>query len=387
MRGLDPFRRRRRRLRERIDKRVAPVSTRLAATEHQITSVEGRLSAIESAWGTHLPAFLNAVSSVGAFAHELIRAQTVLRQEFEEALAREQEAARQELTQRLAEARGALGQEFRDRIINTEGALRQELAQRLAEAGEALEQESHSRITQVQEALHQSTNSLARTQETLRGELRAGIGDAETRLNATRERIEFIRSEVLYELKYGRRARTTENGGPDVRSPEKLAVAGPQKLRINLGCGHLPLEGYVNVDRRELPGVDIVTEADNLPLAAGSVHEIFSAHMLEHFPQEQLRRRLLPYWYELLASGGIFRAVVPDGEAMLAEIAAGTYAFEDFREVLFGGQDYDGDFHYNLFTPHSLCELVRAAGYREVKVPVRARRNGLCYEFEIAAVK
>jgi hypothetical protein len=180
---------------------------------------------------------------------------------------------------------------------------------------------------------------------------------------------------------------TRDNGARQIRSPEKLAAAGSLGLRINLGCGHLPLEDYVNVDRRDLPGVDIVAEAGNLPLAAGSVREIFSAHMLEHFSQEELRRRLLPYWYDLLAARGVFRAVVPDGEAMLTALAAATYPFEDFREVLFGAQDYDGDFHYNLFTPDSLCRLLQAAGYRNIKVLARGRRNGKCYEFEVAALR
>jgi hypothetical protein len=72
---------------------------------------------------------------------------------------------------------------------------------------------------------------------------------------------------------------------------------------------------------------------------------------------------------------------------MLTAVATAAYPFEDFREVLFGSQDYDGDFHYNLFTPDSLCRLLQSAGYQDVKVPVRGRRNGKCYEFEVAALK
>jgi len=37
-----------------------------------------------------------------------------------------------------------------------------------------------------------------------------------------------------------------------VIASEKLAAAQTIGLRINLGCGHIPLEGYVNVDQREL---------------------------------------------------------------------------------------------------------------------------------------
>ena len=31
--------------------------------------------------------------------------------------------------------------------------------------------------------------------------------------------------------------------------------------------------------------------------------EIYSAHLLEHFPEEELSRELLPYWYSLLRPG------------------------------------------------------------------------------------
>jgi hypothetical protein len=115
------------------------------------------------------------------------------------------------------------------------------------------------------------------------------------------------------------------------------------------------------------------------------VDEIYSAHLVEHFPQEEMRRRLLPHWCRMLKPGGRLRAVTPDGEAMLAGLAQGSLAFEDFRDVLFGAQDYEGDFHYNLFTPDSLSRMVEDAGCIAVEVPVRGRRNDRCFEFELVA--
>jgi predicted SAM-dependent methyltransferase len=197
------------------------------------------------------------------------------------------------------------------------------------------------------------------------------------------ERVEFVRREILYEMKFGRT--TLERTQARILRPEKLAEARAKGLRLNLGCGHVMLPGYINVDQRDVPGVDIVADVGDLPLQESSVQELFSSHVLEHFPQEDLRRRLLPYWRSLLVSKGSFRAIVPDGEAMLAGLGNKTYAFEEFREVLFGAQDYDGDFHYNLFTPDSLRALVIEAGFVEIEVPTRGRRNGKCFEFEIRA--
>jgi predicted SAM-dependent methyltransferase len=277
------------------------------------SDLEARLAAIENGWREHVPAFLNAVSSVRAFGFELVQTEQKLCQEFDDRLAAEREA--------------------------------------------------------------------------FRLELRAAADAAEAKLAKTRERLEFVRRELMLEHHYQRANGDGHNGAARICTPEKLAAANGHGLKLNLGCGHFPLADYVNVDRRELPGVDIVGPADELPVAQESVSEIFSAHMLEHFPQEELRRRLLPYWFGLLAPGGVFHAVVPDGEAMLAALTSSNYPFEDFREVLFGAQDYDGDFHYNLFTPESLHKLLEESGFRDVAVSARGRRNGKCYEFEISAVK
>ena len=62
-------------------------------------------------------------------------------------------------------------------------------------------------------------------------------------------------------------------------------------------------------------------------------------------------------------------------------------SFDEFRTVVFGGQEYDGDFHYNLLTPDSLAGLLNNAGFSDVVVVDRGRRNGLCLEFEITAVR
>jgi predicted SAM-dependent methyltransferase len=205
------------------------------------------------------------------------------------------------------------------------------------------------------------------------------------------ERLEFVRSETLYEIRYGENGNAPrvnsemETKEPRILQPTKFEEFKTNGLRLNLGCGKVPLAGYINVDQRDVSGVDIVADVGNLSLPEGSVREIFSAHLLEHFPNEQLRRRLLPYWFRLLSPHGLFRAVVPDGDAMLISVGAGEYSFEDFREVLFGGQEYSENYNYNLFTPASLRKLLEEAGFTEITIPVRGRHNGKFFEFEVRA--
>jgi len=203
------------------------------------------------------------------------------------------------------------------------------------------------------------------------------------------QRIDYVRAELLLEHRYG-----SANDPVDLQDVQskivnsaKLDVVGRGELRLNIGCGHLTLEEFVNVDRRELPNVDIVADATKIPLDLSTVSEIYSAHLIEHFPLELFRRRVLPHWRALLSPGGQLRLITPDGQAMLNGIADGTYSFDDFRAVLFGAQDYVGDFHFNLFTPESLTTLLLKHGFRDIHVVAQGRRNGECFEFETVAIR
>ncbi|MFY0613145.1 MAG: hypothetical protein JXQ99_16560 [Hyphomicrobiaceae bacterium] len=298
----------------RINDKIQDTASRLAGSVKRLSKKVRRSStrkrlkridAVYNSWHEHLPAFLNAVSTVGAFGHEMAK-------------------QRKELSNQS-----------------------QELANQRAEMGQH--------------------------------------GDS---IRELWERMEFVRRELFYEMKFASGPRETATVPTEARilNPDKLEEAKRSgNLRVNIGCGHIPLDGYINVDMRDLPGVDVVADVGGLPFEPDSVQELFSAHVLEHFPEEQLRRGLLPHWRSVLAPGGKFRAIVPDGEAMLEQYAQGNYPFEEFREVLFGAQEYDGDFHFNLLTPDSLQKLLAEGGFSNIDVPAKGRRNGKCYEFEIEA--
>jgi hypothetical protein len=200
------------------------------------------------------------------------------------------------------------------------------------------------------------------------------------------ERVEFVRSEVLFEIRY-RDGADSKQAEP-VQTQVKIDLGlRTEPLRVNLGCGHIPLPGYVNVDNRNLPGVDVVADVYALPFDDGTVAEFFSSHFLEHFPLEEFKRRLLPVLRSKLAPGGTFRAVIPDVDAMMRAYVAGNYGYDDLREVVYGGQDYDGDFHFNMFTPNSLTELLAADGFSAVMIIEAGRVNGKSLEFEIEATR
>jgi predicted SAM-dependent methyltransferase len=235
-----------------------------------------------------------------------------------------------------------------------------------------------------------SQNAASRaTERQLRG-LATRLDAIEMGVAAVRDRVEFVRREILLEQRYADRSAPTTGARQTVSgrvTDEEKVRRTRGNVRLNVGAGHIVREGYLNVDSRELPGIDIVADVRHLPFDEEEVAEIYSAHVLEHFPVEELRRVVLPRWTSLLEDGGKLVAVVPDVETMVAERAAGRMSFDDFVEVMYGGQEYEGDFHYSGFSKERLTHLLEEAGLEDVKVIQEGRRNGLCYEMEIEAVR
>jgi glycogen(starch) synthase len=165
---------------------------------------------------------------------------------------------------------------------------------------------------------------------------------------------------------------------------QKLAEMG-DLIRVNLGCGELPLAGYINVDCRRVPEVDVVADVRRLPFAANSLFEIYSSHLVEHFPSHHLRRIILPYWKSLLRAGGNLRTVCPNWQVMLDRLQRGEMSLEDFHLVTFGGQEYEADTHFAMYTPETLSAALMDAGYHSIQIVAVQRQNGLCPEMEILA--
>lgn len=391
-----------------VEQRVAAFEQRVAAFEQRAQALDQQLAQAQGAFERHVPTLLNVVSSHAALARLLRREQAAIhdRADAVEGRAAAVEARAVALEQQFKAAAAAMQAE----VATAQGgvaAMRGELAAAagaaqadLAGVRSALQaQESHAAgLSGAVESLSRSLDEHRGLLASLKGliesapDARTALQPFEARLQSMTgtleyllNRVEFVRREALFELRYGREPSGEAAIESRVVNPDKVKKALAKGLRLNVGCGHIPVDGYVNVDRRELPHVDVVAEADHLPFEKGSVAELYSAHLVEHFPKEQLRRELLPYWKSLLKAGGTLRCVVPDAQAMLARYGRGEMDFEVLREVTFGSQDYAGDFHYNMFTPESLAQVLEEAGFRDVSFPAKGRVNGLCLEMEAVA--
>src|SRR5205085_131155 len=195
--------------------------------------------------------------------------------------------------------------------------------------------------------------------------------------------VDLSRRETLDNLEYNRFE--GQRIAPRLLNAEKLLRMGSE-IKLNVGCGSKPTPEYLNVDERELDGVDLIADARALPFKAGDLSEIYAAHVIEHFTEAELKKALLPSWHSLLKHGGVLRVAVPDAEGMIDAFQRGELPFENLRSVTYGGQDYSGNFHYTMFSRESLGAILREAGFVAGEYTEVARPNGLCLEMEIRVV-
>ena len=83
------------------------------------------------------------------------------------------------------------------------------------------------------------------------------------------------------------------------------------KMKLNLGSGGRPLNGYVNVDKNpRATDVDVVVDLDSYPwpFKSESAHEVKADHLLEHSFDHN---RAMKEKHRILVKGGLAKIKVP----------------------------------------------------------------------------
>ena len=140
-------------------------------------------------------------------------------------------------------------------------------------------------------------------------------------------------------------------------------------LRIKVQWGEDSSSGVISVGIRQLAGVDVVAEPDNLPFDDGRLIEIHSSHLLQFFSDEELRERVLPSWLRLLKPGGRLSAIVPDWEGVLQRYQSGELSFENVKRTILGDGGRYGNMPRTGFTRKSVEEMLVDSGFRDVSFP------------------
>lgn len=144
-------------------------------------------------------------------------------------------------------------------------------------------------------------------------------------------------------------------------------------VRLNWGCGQSPAAGWLNSDKDDAPGVDLVCDIRRgLPLANGSVDYISSMHALPELPYPDLEDAL---WElrRVLKPEGLLRLGLPDLDKAICAYQAGDSAYflipDDVCRSL-GGKFITQMVWFGrsrtLFTADFTGELLCKAGFRQV---------------------
>ena len=139
-------------------------------------------------------------------------------------------------------------------------------------------------------------------------------------------------------------------------------------MKLHIGCGEKFLPGYKHLDARKFPHVDYVTDdLSNLEMFNdNSIEEIYACHILEHFTREEIKKgAILKEWNRILKKDGILRIAVPNFEAIVEEYLS-SKNLELIMGLLYGGQDYEYNFHFQTYDFKRISNILKCAGFSHV---------------------
>jgi len=97
------------------------------------------------------------------------------------------------------------------------------------------------------------------------------------------------------------------------------------ELKLNIGCGTSHMDGFINIDIKELPGVDKVLDATKgLPFPDNSVDYIVMHDFLEHIHKDKFIS-VIKELYRISKKGAGWNIRVPYWSANSAHDAIGHY--------------------------------------------------------------
>lgn len=153
-------------------------------------------------------------------------------------------------------------------------------------------------------------------------------------------------------------------------------------IKLNLGCGIDLQPGYINIDIRVLPGIDMVLDiSEGLPFVNETVDFIWAVHVIEHVRPQKLKF-VLKECHRVLKINGILIVYCPNGRAIVKDYMTGKINAVECSGYLMGRQNYADNTHRIFFDIDRLEEEVKAVGFRIMKTELN-RTEGKSYPYDI----
>jgi len=140
------------------------------------------------------------------------------------------------------------------------------------------------------------------------------------------------------------------------------------EIKYNLGCGYEILEGYINCDINEFPGVDVrcplwrLRDTNYQLLKDNSIDEIRASHVIEHVPMDQLDATF-EEWARVLKPGGILKVYCPNAAKISNAYLRDQIDMTEMSRLLFGEHDFSGNVHSSCFDDARLSSYFESHGF------------------------
>jgi predicted SAM-dependent methyltransferase len=152
-------------------------------------------------------------------------------------------------------------------------------------------------------------------------------------------------------------------------------------MKLNLGCGLDKKQGYINIDIRKEVKPDLIWNLENIPypFESNSIEEIIAKDVLEHFPFRKVEN-ILKEWFRILKPQGKLYIQTPDLIAICYKVILNNnYTWKDISYWVYGGQDYNENFHKSGFTIPTIRKLLESIGFKIEKIENDGGTNLMCY--------
>lgn len=156
------------------------------------------------------------------------------------------------------------------------------------------------------------------------------------------------------------------NGWRDVDEMFEFQKLVATKKKLNLGSNVDLRDSHINVDIMDFEGLDLRCDIKNLPeyIPPNSIEELLAYDVLEHFPFIETKQ-LLTDWVSWLAPEGKIIVRVPDLQRLSDALINSKLTVWDVQKLIYGGQDYEYNYHKTGFTSQYLEGLLIGAGCSE----------------------
>lgn len=154
-------------------------------------------------------------------------------------------------------------------------------------------------------------------------------------------------------------------------------IVDEEKIKLNLGCGNDIKDGYINIDRYNNTGnVDMSADIGNLPFENESVDEIYTSHVFEHIPINEIYG-VVEEWKRVLKPNGDLILRLPNLEHEI-NIWLNTPDEDKWTEVyrIFGAQSHPGNTHFCGFNLGSLSSFIKSFDFEIVYVRDQNKGHG-----------